>query len=361
MKFTNERIKNHSTDCESVVNNSFLDIGYSKIILKEEKTLSSLQRKEQSIKSSLFFLEEKNSGSDFILKKKKFSVFKNPEIMKPENFIFEKKSHFEKNMKIKNLLCHFEKWYKNSLHKITPEIFLKKTKKNKKEKEEVSILTKIIEKSLTVEKISKSDLDLLNDLEKNILKLFIQKKFHSKNLEIINNEIIIPKIKKSKRNEEILKFSLKGFFKKICMEKKKDINCKKNFFELKKELCLFIFREISSSLNLKLEDFLKLSFIDEKKLIIKGNKKILLYNNSEFFKKNITSYLKNNLIFDYKKKRKDKISTIIFNIYIKFVKEKNYNLKDIEKFFLNNPKLKLPWSNQELERAKNYCCKNFSC
>ena len=173
--------------------------------------------------------------------------------------------------------------------------------------------------------------------------------------------MIIPKIKKSKRNEEILKFSLKGFFKKCCMEKKKEINCKKNFFELKKELCLFIFQEISQSLNLKLEEFLKLSFVDEKKLMIKGNKKILLYNNSPFFRNNISNYLKNNLIFDYTKKRTDKIQTIIFNIYIKFVKGQNYELKEIEKFFLNNPKLKLPWSNQELERAKNYCCKNFSC
>ena len=57
---------------------------------------------------------------------------------------------------------------------------------------------------------------------------------------------------KTKRNEEILKFVLKGFFKYLCKIKQKT-SPKKNFFQLKKEISLKIFAEICEELNLNLD------------------------------------------------------------------------------------------------------------
>lgn len=122
----------------------------------------------------------------------------------------------------------------------------------------------------------------------------------------------IPHISKTKRNEEILKFVLKGFFKYLCKKLKKK-SSKKNFFQLKREISLVIFQEICFSSGISLEHFLNLKFVDSKKLIIKGNKKIPLYCRSQTFRNHIYSYLSEVFIESYQRKRTDKIKTIVKN------------------------------------------------
>ena len=75
-----------------------------------------------------------------------------------------------------------------------------------------------------------------------------------------------------------------------------------------------IFSEICDDLNINLDQFLSESFIDRKKLIIKGNKRIPIYTRSKTFSFHIYNYLKNYFIHNYRKKRLDKIHTIILNV-----------------------------------------------
>jgi hypothetical protein len=288
-------------------------------------------------------------------KNQKKSEFNEEEIEK------EKKADLNKMNYVMKVI---DDWIEYSSKRLTPEIVLKKNKKKKHPKtllkNDDSFLIELIEKSLKLDRIPREEVERLNDFEKKILFLFIQKKFNTEEVKFESENVVIPQIKKSKRNEEILKFSLKGFFKKRCMKSKSDINNQKNFFKLKKILCIKIFEEISNSLNLSLQEFLALSFVDEKKLMIRGNKRILLYNQSSIFKNYIGDYLKNDLIKDYVKKRKEKIHTIVTNIYIKFLQDGKPDESKIEEFFLKNPKLKLPWSDCELETAQSYCLKNFT-
>lgn len=72
-----------------------------------------------------------------------------------------------------------------------------------------------------------------------------------------------------------------------------------------------IFSEICEELNLNIDQFLSESFIDRKKLIIKGNKRIPIYTKSKTFSFHISNYLNNYFIHNYRKKRIDKINTII--------------------------------------------------
>ena len=122
-----------------------------------------------------------------------------------------------------------------------------------------------------------------------------------------------------------------------------------NFFKLKKEVCHKILSEISTQMNLKLEDFTKMNFVDEKNLMIKGNKKIPLYNHSPTFRENILFYLNEIFIMKYRLKRKEKVFTIIQNVKKKFSPFENENLGKLNHFFLKNSKLKLPWSDRELK------------
>ena len=139
-----------------------------------------------------------------------------------------------------------------------------------------------LKKSLNMESIPVSSLDCLTGFERKIFSLFVQKKFKRTEQELISGEnFCFDMRKKTKRNEEILKFALKGYFKYICSSNGKKYA--KNFFQLKKELSLKIFKEISDALNCSLEEFMGQSFVDCKKLIIKGNKRILLYNKSITF------------------------------------------------------------------------------
>lgn len=102
-------------------------------------------------------------------------------------------------------------------------------------------------------------------------------------------------------------------------------------------------------MNLKLEDFVQLSFVDEKNLMIKGNKKIPLYNKSPTFRDNIQFYLDEIFILKYREKRIEKIYTIIQNVKNKFTPIRTENLDKLNNFFLKNSKLKLPWSDRELK------------
>lgn len=90
--------------------------------------------------------------------------------------------------------------------------------------------------------------------------------------------------------------------------------------------------------------------MDKKKLLIKGNKKIPIYKKSSTFSKNIKHYLNHVFVNEYKRKRIDKINTIIANVNKKFCQE-NFDFEGMKNFFLLNPKLKLPWSDSELLRA----------
>lgn len=99
--------------------------------------------------------------------------------------------------------------------------------------------------------------------------------------------------------------------------------------------------------------------MDNKKLIIKGNKKIPLYVKSGTFSEFIERYLSKNFVDNYQRKRPNKIQTIIDNVYQNFdVNSPNFT-NDIKNFFLRNPKLKLPWSDDELKKAQKYCLSIF--
>lgn len=89
---------------------------------------------------------------------------------------------------------------------------------------------------MRVENITPKELKSLQVIEKKILFLFIKKKFKISPNQRKTENIIIPKVIKTKRNEEILKFVLKGFFKYLCKQKVENDNL--NFFKLKKQICL---------------------------------------------------------------------------------------------------------------------------
>ncbi len=168
-----------------------------------------------------------------------------------------------------------------------------------------------------MESIPLTSLNSLDSFEKSIFSLFVEKKFKLSLSEMIKEEKLnFFHQKKTKRNEEILKFAVKAYFKHLCFNS--DNKYSKNFFKLKKQLSLKIFGEISSSLGMELSKFIEQSFVDSKKLIIKGNKKILLYNKSPTFLKGVMDFLDNKMMLNYKERREEKIKTIIKNLYNKF-------------------------------------------
>lgn len=93
-----------------------------------------------------------------------------------------------------------------------------------------------------------------------ILRLFIKKKYKLSVDLTEQNNISFPRHIKSKRNEEILKFVLKGFFKYLC--KIGDHDQKVNYFTKKKEVSTRILEEIMEQMQLDRESFMSLNFID---------------------------------------------------------------------------------------------------
>ena len=206
----------------------------------------------------------------------------------------------------------------------------------------------------------------LNELEKLILFKFISKKFKTEE-KLFNekektkaNFFIIPQQKK-KRNEEKYKFGLKLFLK--YSSENSDIKKQNKDFSisfLKKKINLAILSEIAEHLHLSLDDLLKLSFISKRDFIICGFKKISLYNKSRIFSENFGNFIKNYLIKNYKKTRRSKIYTIIDNIISKVSLDFNIfkNNFIIDNFF-DNKKIKMPWSDRELESTKEFCIRKL--
>lgn len=221
------------------------------------------------------------------------------------------------------------------------------------------LLVKLIENSLSSREISSQEAARLTEKEALILGLFIMKKYKMSVDFSQKRNIIFPQHIKTKRNEEILKFVLKGFFKYLCKRESKGF--KGNYFSRKKEISARILEEIMQTMQMDRESFMSQNFIDKNKLIIRGNKKILLYNHSSTFRMHINTYLNHVFVQQYQEKRIDKISTILQNVQAKFFQSNSFEVKQFKHFFLKNSKLKLPWSDLELINARLYCRDTFNC
>ena len=111
----------------------------------------------------------------------------------------------------------------------------------------------MIEKSLRMEKIHSHQINALNHQEQALFLIFLKKKF-AMPIQLGESKTRIPKHNKSKRNEEILKFVLKSYFKFLCKKLKKKF-LSKTFFQIKKLICQEIIEQIASSLNVENEIF----------------------------------------------------------------------------------------------------------
>lgn len=76
--------------------------------------------------------------------------------------------------------------------------------------------------------------------------------------------------------------------------------------------------EIAESFQVDKDVFFSQAFIDKNKMMIKGNKKIPLYIKSPLFNKHLENFLTNVFVENQKKKRSEKIQTIVENVNKKF-------------------------------------------
>lgn len=311
-----------------------------KIPIKEPETSTANLNQKSSTKKDLNF-SEKNKNFKF---PKISKQIKNKEAFKP--LIMLRSTSLNKKTKLKETKIYIPK-----ISNKKKQIIL--TKK----KEEKNNLEDFIETALRGEKIFFQDLIKLKKTDKDIFTNILKRKFPPKSvLWQSTNYFIITTIEKTKRNEEIFKFVLKSYIKYLSQLEMKN----EGFFQIKKKLILKIFAEISQKMNISFEEFMNLKFIDQKNLLIKGNRRIILYKKSFIFMKNFEHFLKNVFIQGYKKNRKKKILTAIRNIYVKLsVNNCEGNDFGIRTVILENPKLKLPWSNLELIFAKNVTLKRF--
>lgn len=193
--------------------------------------------------------------------------------------------------------------------------------------------------------------------EQLFLNYFIQRVSRKINPQFLERQKKLKKFQKPKRREQLLKIALKSFFNFLS---KNHLLFKGNKFERRKFASKTILKEICLSLQMDFDLFLQQKYVDLNSYFIKGKNNSFLYLKSSTFHEHFRNYIKNQFKQEYVLKRGNKVHQLIHNFFLK--SQMNYFKTDNHyfEFFFQNYKLKLPWSDQDLDSVVKYCSSLFN-
>eukprot|EP01015_Nassula_variabilis_P023904 TRINITY_DN4513_c0_g1_i10.p1 TRINITY_DN4513_c0_g1~~TRINITY_DN4513_c0_g1_i10.p1 ORF type:complete len:301 (+),score=36.81 TRINITY_DN4513_c0_g1_i10:191-1093(+) len=215
---------------------------------------------------------------------------------------------------------------------------------------EISDAVKVhINKFMSGEEVKEKDLYLLNDYERCVVKSIQIKKTKPKTKEQNNKQVMRPAFKKLQ--DKFFRSQLKKPNKKKLQSKEKDQN---QFYE-------HYFGEIKNNEKISIENFyqpIKKSKKGSQRTYNQNYLKLTL--KSQSFREDLLAYVQSQFLEEQQVSRDKKIDELLKKCRKllaklgKGEKDREVQLEELKKYILNNSKMKLPWSNSELNSAKKY-------
>lgn len=211
--------------------------------------------------------------------------------------------------------------------------------------------------------LKQEQIDALTKEEKYILSSLVLRKFNIKINPTASNQMILQAINsqrqlsKNKRLEENYKLVFKKALKYLLRKFKKynEVKGKKN--DLEQQFYKFYFEEVFKEQGIELEmgiDPLSKTFKGQNLFNPKtiNSRYVTNIMKSELFKAHFQDFLENQFVTDYNKSREFKIQKVVEKCYECFGKKKGGGFEEVQRYIEQNPKCKLPWSDNELVSAR---------
>lgn len=211
--------------------------------------------------------------------------------------------------------------------------------------------------------LKQEQIDSLTKEEKYILSSLVLRKFNIKINPTASNQTILQAINsqrqlsKNKRLEENYKLVFKKALKYLLRKFKKynEVKGKKN--DLEQQFYKFYFEEVFKEQGIEVEmgiDPLSKTFKGQNLFNPKtiNSRYVTNIMKSELFKGHFQDFLENQFVTDYNKSREFKIQKVVEKCYECFGKKKGGGFEEVQRYIEQNPKCKLPWSDNELISAR---------
>jgi hypothetical protein len=209
-------------------------------------------------------------------------------------------------------------------------------------------------------------LDLIESLsreEKYILSSLVLRKFNIKMQPTASSSQIVHSINsqrelsKAKRLEENYKLVFKKALKFLLKKFKKTNDIRGKKCELELQFYKFYFEEVFKRDRLEEEmginndgkNFKGQTLFNPKTINSRYVSNIM---KSQIFQSHFEDFLENQFITDYNKTREFKIQKVVEKCYECYNKKKGGGFEEVQRYIEQNPKCKLPWSNNELVSAR---------